>query len=378
ALLTTDNRQDCGDYGAPAPWFGAAPEALLQGLALLPDLEVHVLSCTQQLVAAPPKLAPNVFFHSLLVPKLGWARTGFQGCIRAVRRELKVIQPDIVHGQGTERDCALSAVFSGFPNVLTVHGNVRRVAQVTRARAFSYWWVAARLETLALRRACGVFCNSEYTEQLVRPYGRRTWRVPNALRTRFFTAAREPAQTGCLLLNVGFIGPRKRQLELLDRLQELHQQGVKLECRFIGSAQPHTRYVRAFLEKLKPLEQAGVARYVGLKPLNELIALFDSSAALIHMPMEEAFGLVVAEALARGLKVFASRVGGIPDITAGVQDAELFQADDWRGLNAAIGRWACAGCPRPGQARDLMRGRYHPEVIARRHVEIYKEVLRHA
>ena len=53
ALLTTDNREDYKDYGAAAPYFGTAPEALLQGFALLSDVEVHVVSCAQQPLAAP-------------------------------------------------------------------------------------------------------------------------------------------------------------------------------------------------------------------------------------------------------------------------------------------------------------------------------------
>src|SRR4051812_36766919 len=112
AVITTDNRQHYGTYNVPVPGFGTAPEALLQGFAAMPELEVHVVSCVQKPVKSPEKLADNIFFHSLYVPKLGWMRTSYQGCVRAVRRRLKVIRPDIVHGQGTERECAVSAVFS--------------------------------------------------------------------------------------------------------------------------------------------------------------------------------------------------------------------------------------------------------------------------
>jgi hypothetical protein len=54
------------------------------------------------------------------------------GCIRATRRRLRTLQPDLVHGQGTERDCALSAIFSGFPNVVTIHGNMAELARTHR------------------------------------------------------------------------------------------------------------------------------------------------------------------------------------------------------------------------------------------------------
>src|SRR6185312_6563280 len=168
--------------------FGTAPEALLQGFAQLPEVEVHVVSCTQRLMQSPEKIAPNIFFHSLHVPKLGWLRTFYQGCIRATRRKLREIRPDIVHGQGTERDCAISAALSGFSNVVTIHGNMAELARLFGARIGSYEWLASRLENFALRRTAGVFCNSAYTESLVRPRARKVWRVPNALRQPFFDA----------------------------------------------------------------------------------------------------------------------------------------------------------------------------------------------
>src|ERR1043166_5984622 len=123
ALLTTDNRDPFKKHNLPAPFFGPAPDALLQGLELLPELEVHVVSCARVKMHSPQKLASNIFFHELYVPKIGWMRTAFLGCILAVRKKLKEIRPHIAHGQGTEGDCSISAVFSGFPSLITVHGN---------------------------------------------------------------------------------------------------------------------------------------------------------------------------------------------------------------------------------------------------------------
>jgi glycosyltransferase involved in cell wall biosynthesis len=376
ALLTTDGREVWKDYGTPAPHFGTAVEALMQGLARMPGVEVHVVACVRARVNAPPKLAANIFFHSLCVPKLGWMRTGYQGCIRAVRNKLKEIQPDLVHGQGTERDCAICAVFSGFPNVVTIHGNMAELARQFGERVGSYGWLAAKLETFTLKRTDGVLCNSAYTEQLVQPRARRTWRVANALREMFFAAAPAPGGAGrCTLLNVGVISARKRQLELLEVARELRQRGLDFEFQFVGDARPDAGYVSAFLEKIKPLEREGVARCVGLKISSDLVQLFDRSAGMVHFSPAESFGLAVAEGLARDLKLFGARVGGVPDIAAGVPGAELFAVDDWRGLTLAIADWIRSGFPRARGAAEVMRARYHPENIAQRHVEIYQEVL---
>ena len=70
ALLTTDNREHHRKYDLRAPYFGTAPEALLQGFALLPDIEVHVVSCTQKPMESPEKIAENIWFHSVHVKKI--------------------------------------------------------------------------------------------------------------------------------------------------------------------------------------------------------------------------------------------------------------------------------------------------------------------
>lgn len=376
ALLTTDSREHYKEYHRDKPFFGAAPEALITGFARLADLEVHVISCLQHPVSSPEKIAPNVWYHGLHVPKWGWLRTGYQGCIFAVRRMVRRIQPDLVHGQGTERDCALTAVLSGAPNVITIHGNMAELARLFRARVGTYNWFAARIENFALRRTAGVFCNSRYTEDLVRPRAVRTWRVPNAVRHEFFDLpfAFQRAERATLL-NIGVVSVRKRQVELLEVIGKLHREGVPLHMQFIGQADPRDRYVQEFLQRIDVATKEGYASYLGLLPTRELIRRFDEAHALVHFPSEEAFGLAVPEALARNLHLFASAVGGIVDIVAGVPDAHLFAVNDWTALKEAIRRWVKEGFARSTSGREHMLARYDPQLIAQKHYEIYRELL---
>jgi glycosyltransferase involved in cell wall biosynthesis len=88
--------------------------------------------------------------------------------------------------------------------------------------------------------------------------------------------------------------------------------------------------------------------------------------------------MVVLEGLGRDLKFFGAQVGGIVDLAKDMPGAELFPPDDWSGLTAAIARWIAGGHPRPIGAAALIRERYHPETIAKRHVEIYRELLNHS
>jgi len=376
AFLTTDNRQHDRNYSAVSPYFGTAPSALLEGFAALTNVELHILSCTQQPMSSPAKIANNIWFHSLLVPKVGWLRTGYAGCILAVRKKLREIHPDIVHGQGTERDCGISAVFSGFPNVITIHGNMAELGRIFHAHLGSFHWWAARLENFTLPRTSGVFCNSHYTQSLVSPRSKKTWLVPNPVRDSFFAPIIRnnlPTETPTLLV-VGVICARKRQLELLQLFIQLRQQKTRFQVKFVGSCGEDS-YGKAFLSLLNGQGNADWATWLSVLDESSLIACMDESQALVHFPSEESFGLVVAEALARGLKLFASKVGGIYDIASGVPDAELFDPEDWAGLSRALSAWLEKPSLSSAQTQNLMKFRYHPNVIAARHIEIYREVL---
>jgi glycosyltransferase involved in cell wall biosynthesis len=376
AMLVPDNRDEFRKYSDPEPLFGPAPTALLKGFARMPGCEIHVICCLHKPLRSPTQISDNIFYHSSVVPRLGWRPGAYAGCVLAIRQKLRKIKPDIVHGQGTERYCALAAALSGFPNVVTIHGNMVGMARFSKAKIGSFYWCAALFESFALKRTAGVFCNSAYTEGLVRSRTQKTWRVPNALRTSFFQPLLHRKRNAePILLNIGTIASHKRQIEILETARRLFRAGYHFQLQFIGRLSAADSYGSKFKEMIAIAERDGFAGYVEPKSDKELLQRFDAADALIHFPFEEAFGLVVAESLARNLKFFGARVGGVPDIAAGVELAELYDSDDWEGLFHGLTCWIDGGCARPRSAAHEMEKRYHPEMVAGRHIEIYEEVL---
>ena len=380
ANLIMDMREVQRSYAETAPRFPGGSASLLDGFAKLPEEEVHVISCIQQPMQAPKKLADNIWFHPLVVPKFGWLRTGYQGCVRAVRRKLRELQPDIVQADGTERECAISAVFSGFPNVVAMQGIMSEQARLNSPRFGSYLWLTKRIEDFVLRRTAGVFCNSSYTENLVRSRARKTWLMPHPLRQSFIEPPPAAGPRECILLNVGMISPRKRQLELLDVAEALHKRGLKFEFRFVGYiySAPGIAYGEAFKKRIQPMEAAGYARYVGAPDDDELLRQYDSAAAMVHFASEDAAPMTVLEGIGRELKFFGARQGGAVEITQDMPGVELFDVNDFSGLTEGIARWIGQGHPRPTGAAALVRERRSPVLLAKRHVEIYREVIQEA
>jgi len=195
------------------------------------------------------------------------------------------------------------------------------------------------------------------------------------LRKVFFSPCRTAPDSPPVLLNIGSITLNKSQLELLDLAARLHQNGARIQMQFIGSPDERTAYGAEFLARVNRAQQEGYASHLPFQSEGDLVALMDRSAGLIHFPKEEAFGLVVAEGLARNLKFFGAKIGGIVDIAAGVEGAELFDLGDAGALEASILNWFSRGSPKITQGATAMRHRYHPAAIARRHMEIYRQVL---
>jgi glycosyltransferase involved in cell wall biosynthesis len=371
ALLTIDDREHQRKYDCEMPFFGTAPAALLDGFSKLANVEVHVVTCTQRPMKSPAKLAENIFFHSLLVPKMGWFRTAYQGCIRAARRKLREIRPDIVHGQGTERDAAISAVFSGFPNVLTLHGNMRLVARINRARPFSYQWLAARLEHFTIPRSDGIICITHYTREAVAALARKTWVLPNAVDASFFEVTRLPSPS-VQVLCIATVDGRKNQNALIRAVDTLRPPG-NFELVFLGAASRETAYGREFFELV---EGRPWCRYAGFADRQALKQYLATASGLVLPSLEDNCPMSVLEAMAAGVPVAAARVGGVPDLVRHGETGLLFDPLSEESMAAAMAHLVENRDPSMAvRARAEARTRFHPEIIATRHLEIYREVL---
>ena len=396
-FLTTDGREFFRNYGRETPWFGTAPQALLEGFSKLgSEIEVHVVSCTQHPVASPKKLADNIWFHSLHVPKMGWLRTGYQGCVRAVREKLKEIQPDIVHAQGTERDCAISSVLSPYPRILTIHGNLRLIKKQVGFSPFSALWFQSFLEGRVVPRFDGVICITKYTREAVDHEVPKTWVVPNAVdpdflalgakRFRKITREVDPDIDNSgfkyqvsglialpIILVVGTIDERKNQNAFIKALESLAGR-VPFQVRFFGKC-GDDEYGAAFQGLIAEREWC---HYGGMIGREELKKEFGTASMLALPTHEDNCPMVVLEAMAAGVPVMASRVGGVPDLIDGIStglfcdplDPESFRI----GVKKLLEDREFAQRMASTAYEDAVK-RFHPNVIASKHLEIYRDVL---
>jgi O-antigen/teichoic acid export membrane protein/glycosyltransferase involved in cell wall biosynthesis len=133
--------------------------------------------------------------------------------------------------------------------------------------------------------------------------------IPNGVRTELFTTTRNHTAATPRLLFVGKMGFLKGEADLLRALRQLHDQGVtnwRLDLLGQLSADIHPL-----------IEQLGLAAQIdqcGPVGLHERIGYFQRADVFVLPTYAEGMPLAVLEALAAGLPVLTTPVGGIPEL----------------------------------------------------------------
>lgn len=105
---------------------------------------------------------------------------------------------------------------------------------------------------------------------------------------------------------------------------------------------------------------------------------FQAFDVFVHGARQEAFGLVLAEAMAVGLPVVATRVGGIPDIVRDGQTGLLVPPDQPAALAGALERLVRAPDLRAtmgAASARVARAEYPATLYARRHARLYQDLV---
>jgi glycosyltransferase involved in cell wall biosynthesis len=266
-------------------------------------------------------------------------------------------------------------VFSGFPNVVTIHGNMRIISRVNRVKPFSYLWLAARFEAFTLPRSDGVVCITHYTQQSVAHLAKRTWVLPNAADNSFFEVDAAPASGAPpRILCVGLICVRKNQNAFIRALDGLAAKR-RFEVLFLGNVSPGRPYDDEFLALVRDRPWCKHAGFAGRESLKNHL----HEATLVALPsLEDNCPMAVLEAMATGVPVVAANVGGVPDLVEDGVTGYFCDPLDAKSMSSAVEKALSSNeklheMGRVGKKRAL--GRFRPIVVAKRHLEIYREVL---
>ena len=221
-------------------------------------------------------------------------------------------QPEL-GGAGVHPDSALVATFHNY------YLDEEALQLASFSQATFYRTILAPAIALSLRRARWVTAVSHFVADLVQRrhrLGDRLVVIRNGIDTcRFFPAPRQSGQEVRILFAGNPI--RRKGAEHLQALAEALPDGASLR---------YTAGTRA--SALQSPGQSGRLVPLPACPHEEMPARFQDADVLFFPTRREGFGLVVAEAMACGLPVVATRCSSIPELVDHGRGGYLFEMDD--------------------------------------------------
>ena len=153
--------------------------------------------------------------------------------------------------------------------------------------------------------------------------------ITNGYDDGLFTVSDQPRDGG--LLFVGNLVPTKN-VPLLLRAYARVLPAIGLPLTIVGDGP-----LRASLaDKAASLGLDGSVRFLGVRGRREVADLMARATALVLPSLSEGWGVVVAESLASGTPVVASRVGGVPEILGSEDGGILVPPADEAALAAGL------------------------------------------
>ena len=147
--------------------------------------------------------------------------------------------------------------------------------------------------------------------------------------------------TAGALLSVAAVIPGKGHDVLLDALAMLA--GLRWHCLCVGSLERDPAFAEGLRRRVVDGGMDGRVRFSGPQTEADLARSYGAADVLVLPSRAETYGMVVTEALARGLPVVAAEVGGVPEALGhgadGTRPGLLVPPDDPAALRDALRAW---------------------------------------
>jgi glycosyltransferase involved in cell wall biosynthesis len=350
----------------------AATKYLVDGLAALDDVELHLVAFRSGIRARTSIARTNVTLHELPRQRMG-ALTRWYGDLRTLRACMHTIRPDVVHGQGAGVEGYL-ALRLGLPSVITFHGMIGidatfRTRRVERIRL--------SLQSRITERYCAIHSDhailiSPYVEKMFGSLlGGGKHHIPNPIGDQYYLPTRR--ELSGRILFAGRLIPLKGVTVLVRALAEARK---SQDCRLVlAGSLGDTEYVSSLRQLAQELDVTDAIEFRGLLSESELLQEFETASIVVLPSFQENAPMVIEQAMAAGVPVVASRVGGVPNLVHDGESGILVAPGAVADLAGAMvrllespGLRACMAA----NAKQLAE-RFRAIDVARRTLEVYRE-----
>jgi glycosyltransferase involved in cell wall biosynthesis len=359
---------------------------LARGFAELGVKDIHYFVNTPEVDKETVDDGPFGALHRLPCPPLSGTATFYLWRRHIFLKALRRIQPDIVHGQGTEEQYALAAVTSPYPHVITFHGIIHRVHEIVPPPLISPNHVPRFVEKFVVKKAKNVICLSHEVENFLRERNSqaRCYFIPNAVAPCFFETQPAPRnENEFTLLFVGTIYPLKGLLHIVEAMplvQKSAQKTVKLHLiGAVGGGKIAADYEKLIRNRAAELQIHGQIEWLGVQNERGVAQALTQADVLVSASFQETSPMAVAEAMAAGVPVVATRAGGTSELVDDGVTGLLVAAANAEELAAALAK-LCRDSELRRQmgaaARAKALAKYAPSVVAQQTLAVYESICR--
>ena len=319
------------------------------------------------LLAAGDDLAPLARRHGIPVIRLGRQERVGPVALARLGRRLKNQAIDVLMPL-TVVPNIWGRVLGRLARVPVIVGNCRGGGAPRRQHERWLWPLAHHL-----------LCNSQALKSvLTERYGVpevRLTTIPNGVDTDYFQPPAAPDAGPPRVLSVARMVPDKDHDTLVQAFRLTALAHPEAELWLVGDG-PRLAEVRELTGRLLP---PGKVRF--LAPREDLRPLLHQATLLVLSSKTEALPNVVLEAMAAGLPVVATRVGGVPELVVPGLTGWLVDSGDAPALAAALGRLLgnpemCRAFGRAGRDRALKD--FSLETMTRRYEDLWDRLLAQA
>ena len=284
--------------------------------------------------------------------------------------------PDLIHVHVLTRAAVpafLINLFTGKPYIITEHWT-RYIPE-----NWGFTNIIRRMITrLIVRRAGAVTSVSEYLKSVIQDCGllnKKFVVIPNSIDTTLFTiGVNLNDKQKKRILHVSTLHERAKNIRgILRVIKLLSQQRKDFEILFIGGEEPALTDARKYASSLG-LASPDVT-IQGPIPPEELADTYRESSFLLMFSNFESFSIVIPEALACGIPVVATSVGGIPeyfDTNAGMLVSPGNEAELLDSLNFMLDHYKSFD---KEYLRNLVETRFGFKTVGSQFDELYRVVL---
>lgn len=316
---------------------------LVNGLASTPGIEPHVVTFADHRVGRGYVEEGHVAVSYLPATRRFGNLTLRASERRALSETLSEIRPDVVHAQDALRHGYVSLrAKQPAPVVVSVHGIVREEVKFARSR-FDRARIAiagVSMERYCVRRAEYLVAPTRYAEQYFGSEIRgRIWDIGNPISEQFFEI--EPAPEVGRILFTGALIPRKRVLDLVEAMPTLLEAVPPATLRLTGGAS-NPAYEEVVRGRVSALGLDDHVVFVGALGFDQLIDEYRRASVLALASGEETSPMVIGEAMAAGVPVVATRVGGVAHLVDDGVTGSLVEVGDVPVLGASLARFLAA------------------------------------